>query len=82
MDNRHCLNTIGKKDEIERIYLLVKIRTKFGNKNGLECSFKNTDIVLYICVYRYVLIIVERWKKRIAKSKKHSKQSEQRFTAC
>ena len=42
MDNRHCLSyTIGKKDEMERMYLLVKTRSKFGNENGLECSSKN-----------------------------------------
>ena len=36
MDNRHCLSyTIGKKDEMERMYLLVKSRSKFGNK---KCS--------------------------------------------
>ena len=30
MDNRHCLSyTIGKKDEMERMYLLVEIRSKF-----------------------------------------------------
>ena len=39
MDNRYCLSyTIGKKDEMERMYLLVKIKSEFGNKNGLECS--------------------------------------------
>ena len=28
MDNRHCLSyTIGKKDEMERMYLLVEIRS-------------------------------------------------------
>ena len=42
MDNRHCLRyTIGKKDEMERMYLLAEIWSKFGNKNGLECSSKN-----------------------------------------
>ena len=42
MDNRHCLSyTIGKKDEMEIMYLLVKIRSKFGNKNNLECSSQN-----------------------------------------
>ena len=42
MDNRRCLSyAIGKKDEMERMYLLVEIRSKFGNKNGLECSSQN-----------------------------------------
>ena len=42
MDNRHCLSyTIGKKDEMEIMYLLVKIRSKFGNKNNLERSSQN-----------------------------------------
>ena len=41
MDNRHCLSyTIGKKDKMERMYLLVEIRSKFGN--GLECSFSKS----------------------------------------
>ena len=37
MDNRHCLSyAIGKKDEMERMYLLVEIRSKFGNKNDFD----------------------------------------------
>ena len=39
MDNRHCLSyTIGKKDEMERMYLLVEIRSKFGNKKKMASS--------------------------------------------
>ena len=42
MDNRHCLGyTIGRNNKIERMYFLVKIWTKFRNKDGLECSSKN-----------------------------------------
>ena len=42
MDSRHCLSyTIGKKDKMERMYLLVEIRSEFGNKNGLERSSQN-----------------------------------------
>ena len=51
MDNRHCLNTIGKKDEIERIYLLVKIRTKFGKKMASSVLLK---IQILYCIYAYI----------------------------
>ena len=29
---------------MERIYFLTQIRSKFGNKNGLECSSKSHEL--------------------------------------
>ena len=46
MDNRHCLSyTIGKKDEMERMYLLVKIRSCVKHLKLLNCFAVKTCLV-------------------------------------
>ena len=62
-------------------YIHGALRPGYATIRNVQCnnSEDNPFLIRCICVYKYVVIIVERWKRRIAESKEHSKQSEQRF---